>query len=80
MPSDPIKDIQKQSQFTHTTKELSVELRLSVSTLRRLRKERVLQAGIHYRAVGAGLVRPALLWNPVATDVVLARRSKKELR
>ena len=72
-------EMQSQHRFSHTTRELATELRISESTLRRLRKERVLKAGVHYRAVGMGLVRPALIWNPVETDVVLARRSRTEL-
>lgn len=79
MPRPCFQEAQKQPRFTHTTRELATQLRISESTLRRLRKERVLKAGVHYRAVGMGLVRPALLWNPVETDVVLARRSKTEL-
>lgn len=74
-----LQEAQRQPRFSHTTRELATELRISESTLRRLRKERVLKAGVHYRAVGMGVVRPALLWNPVETDVVLARRSRNTL-
>lgn len=62
--------------FTHTTVECAKALRTSVEALRLWRRERFLKAGIHYRAVGPGKIRPALLWDPEATEVALARRSK----
>ena len=66
--------------FTLTTSEVSAELRLSDSTLRRLRREGVLKPGQHYRAVGGGTQKPALLWDPTATDAALAQRSRRTLR
>lgn len=65
--------------FTLTTTEAAQALRLSAATLARLRTEGVLKAGVHYRAVGAGLKRPPLLWNPEACEAALAQRSRRVL-
>lgn len=62
--------------FTHTTVECAKALRTSVEALRLWRKEQYLKGGIHYRAVGTGRIRPALLWDLEATEAALARRSK----
>ena len=62
--------------FTHTTTEACIALHVSDSTLRRLRRMGVLQAGVHFRAVGAGISKPALLWDVKATDEALANRSQ----
>jgi hypothetical protein len=66
--------------FTLTTAELIASVRVSDSTLRRLRREGVLKPGQHFRAIGAGTVRPALLWDAPAVDQALAYRSRKVLR
>lgn len=66
--------------FTATTQEMAEVLRTSDSTIRRLRREGVLKAGTHYRAIGSGTIRPALLWNVEAVEAALAHRSRKELR
>ena len=66
--------------FTLTTSEVSDQLRLSDSTLRRLRREGVLKPGQHFRAIGGGTLRPNLLWDPQATDAALAQRSRRVLR
>ena len=65
--------------FSFTTSELSEQLRVSDSTLRRLRREGVLKPGQHFRAIGGGTVKPALLWDAVATDAALAYRSRRTL-
>lgn len=64
-------------QFTATTKEAVVLLRISEATLRRLRRAGVLRPGIHYCAIGAGSIAPTLLWAPGACQKALADRSKK---
>jgi hypothetical protein len=66
--------------FTATTQEVSEQLRLSDSTLRRLRREGVLKPGQHFRAIGSGTVKPSLLWDAAATDTALAQRSRRALR
>jgi hypothetical protein len=66
--------------FSLSTSEVSAQLRLSDTTLRRLRKEGVLKPGQHFRAVGGGTVKPALLWDAAATDAALAQRSRRTLR
>ena len=66
--------------FTLTTQEVSEQLRLSDSTLRRLRREGVLRPGQHFRAIGGGTVKPALLWDPHAVDAALTQRSRRVLR
>lgn len=65
--------------FTLTTTEAAQAIRLSPATLARLRAEGVLKAGLHYRAVGAGLKRPPLLWNAEACETALAQRSRRVL-
>jgi hypothetical protein len=62
--------------FTHTTTECAKALRTSVQALRLWRKERYLKAGVHYRAIGPGKLRPSLLWDIAETEAALARRSK----
>ena len=64
-------------QFTATTKEAVQILRISVATLRRLRRAGVLLPGIHFCAIGTGSVAPTLLWAPAACQAALAKRSKK---
>jgi hypothetical protein len=66
--------------FTLTTQEVSEQLRLSDSTLRRLRRDGVLKPGLHFRAIGSGTVKPSLLWDAAATDTALAQRSRRALR
>jgi hypothetical protein len=66
--------------FTATTQEVSEQLRLSDSTLRRLRREGVLKPGQHFRAIGGGTLKPALLWDAAATDAALAHRSRRTLK
>lgn len=66
--------------FTATTQEVAEQLRTSDSTLRRLRREGVLKPGIHFRAIGSGTVKPALLWDVGACDAAMAQRSLRALR
>lgn len=63
--------------FTATTREAAAALRLSETTLRRLRREGVLRPGTHYIALGAGTVAPSLLWNPSECQEALAKRSRR---
>lgn len=65
--------------FSLTTAEAADLLRVSDTTLRRLRKAGVLRAGVHFRVIGAGTRRPPLLWNASAVEETLARRSRREL-
>jgi hypothetical protein len=65
--------------FSHSTAELSKELRISESSLRRLRHEGVLKPGTHYRFNGVGKERARLLWDPAATESALAQRSRRAL-
>ena len=65
--------------FRSTTQETALHLRTSDSTLRRLRREGVLKAGLHYRAIGSGTIKPTLLWDPEACDAALAQRSRRAL-
>ncbi|MFM9089412.1 MAG: hypothetical protein ACKOPT_15015 [Cyanobium sp.] len=66
-------------EFTHSTREACKELRISDRTLLRLRRDGVLRPGDHYRAAGAGLQRPTLLWNVPEVEKALARRSRRVL-
>ena len=66
--------------FNLTTVEAVDALRISPTTLRRLRKEGVLKPGIHFRALGAGAIRPPLLWDGVAIDAALTNRSRRTLK
>ena len=68
-----------QSAFAATTQEAAQQLRISDATLRRLRREGVLKAGVHFRAMGSGISRPPLLWNVDAADQALAQRSRRVL-
>ena len=68
-----------QSAFAATTSEAAQQLRISDATLRRLRREGVLKAGVHFRAMGSGTSRPPLLWNVDAADQALAQRSRRVL-
>jgi len=66
-------------EFTHSTREACKALRISDRTLLRLRREGVLRPGDHFRAAGAGLQRPTLLWNVPEVEKALARRSRRVL-
>ena len=69
----------KQMAFNLTTVEAVDALRISATTLRRLRKEGILKPGVHYRAMGAGSIRPPLVWDGSAIDITLAQRSRRVL-
>ena len=66
--------------FNLTTVEAVDVLRISATTLRRLRKEGVLKPGVHYRAMGAGAIRPPLVWDGAAIDAALVNRSRRTLQ
>jgi|GEM_PF-1281686 hypothetical protein len=65
--------------YSHSTREACQALRISDRTLLRLRREGVLRAGDHFRAAGAGVSRPPLLWNIEEVERTLARRSRRVL-
>ena len=66
--------------FTRSTAELIGDLRLSDSTLYRLRQEGVLKPGEHFRVGGAGCTRSPLQWDPHATEQALALRTRRTKR
>jgi hypothetical protein len=66
--------------FPLSTPELQDALRISESTIRRLRREGVLKPGVHYRNVGVGVNRPRMFWNPEAVDQALANRTRQAAR
>ena len=66
--------------FQLTAPEICAQLHISDTTLRRMRREGFLKPGIHFRAIGSGTVKPALLWDGDATDQALADRARMELR
>lgn len=66
--------------FTHTTYEVMDALRVSRTTLNRLRAEDILRPGCHFTAVGPGLKKPALRWDMNQVEATLARRGKQGLR
>jgi len=70
----------QQMAFNLTTVEAVDVLRISATTLRRLRKEGVLKPGVHYRAMGAGSIRPPLVWDGSAIDAALVNRSRRTLK
>lgn len=65
--------------YTHSTREACESLRISDRSLLRLRRDGVLRAGDHFRAAGAGVSRPPLLWNIDEVERTLARRSRRLL-
>jgi predicted ArsR family transcriptional regulator len=65
--------------FSATTQEAANQLRISDATLRKLRREGVLKAGVHFRAMGMGKSRPPLLWNVEAADQALAHWARRAL-
>lgn len=69
-----------QMPFNLTTLEAVDALRISSTTLRRLRKEGILKPGIHFRAMGAGAIRSPLIWDGVAIDAELTNRSRRTLK
>ena len=62
--------------FTDTTSEVQGKLRISESTLLRLRREGVLKPGAHFRSAGTGTIRSPLVWDPAATENALAARTR----
>lgn len=70
----------KQMAFNLTTVEAVDALRISTTTLRRLRKEGILKPGIHFRVMGAGAIRPPLVWDGAAIDAALVNRSRRTLK
>lgn len=69
-----------QMPFNLTTLEAVDALRISSTTLRRLRKEGILKPGIHFRAMGAGAIRSPLIWDGEAIDAALTHRSRRTLK
>ena len=67
-----------QAKFNLTTAQICSTLKISESSLYRLRKEGVLRPGVHYRAQGYGSVKPQLRWDPEAVESALAQRTKRE--
>jgi len=65
--------------YSHSTQEACAALRISDRTLFRLRRDGILKAGDHFRAAGAGISRPPLLWNVEEVERTLARRSRRVL-
>ena len=63
--------------FTDTTSEIQGKLRISESTLLRLRREGVLKPGAHFRSAGTGTIRSPLVWDPAATENALAVRTRR---
>ena len=61
-----------QAKFNLTTAQICSTLKISESSLYRLRKEGVLRPGVHYRAQGYGSVKPQLRWDPESTEAALA--------
>jgi len=39
-----------------------------------------LKPGIHFRAMGAGAIRPPLVWDGTAIDAALVNRSRRTLK
>lgn len=66
--------------FSLSTAELIEALRISESSLRRLRREGVLKPGTHYRIKGLGTTRAPLMWDPQSTEAALAQRARRVLR
>lgn len=66
--------------FTLTTEEAVALFRISSTTLRRLRKDGILKPGIHYRAMGAGVIRSPLIWCGAAVEETLTNRSRSILQ
>jgi hypothetical protein len=62
--------------FNHTTAEAAKALRTSARTLLLLKKEGAFRAGVHYRPLGCGKVRPKLVWDITAVETALVKRSK----
>lgn len=63
-----------QAKFTLTTAEMCSALKISESTLYRLRKNGILLPGVHFRAQGYGSIKPQLRWDPKAVDAALTER------
>ena len=63
--------------FTATTAEALGALRISESTLLRLRREGVLKPGQHYRSAGTGTIRSPLAWDLSATEDALSKRTRR---
>lgn len=66
--------------FNLTTLEAAEVFRISATTLRRLRKDGVLKSGIHFRAMGVGVIRSPLIWDGEAIDAALTHRSRRTLK
>ena len=60
--------------FTLSTAEMCSALKISESSLYRLRKNGILRPGVHFRAQGYGTVKPQLRWDPEAVDAALTER------
>ena len=65
--------------FTHTTAELLEEMRISDSTLRRMRATGLFQPGVHFRANGVGVAFPRLVWDPAAVSDALAAHTRQAI-
>lgn len=68
------------NRFRLTTEELCQSRPYSTRSLRRFRKEEILQAGVHYILKGMGAKKPSLLWDPDAVEDALASRSRRAVK
>lgn len=66
--------------FCLTTKELCSDLPYSERTLFRLRKEEILAPGQHFILRGLGTNKPSILWDPIAVEETLQKRSRRLLK
>jgi len=65
------------TRFSLTNNEMAQVLGISISTLKRLRAQRILRPGKHYLPIGTGSIRPVLKWDPAITEEALVLRSRR---
>lgn len=65
------------SLFCSSTRDVCEAVGLSATTLKELRRQGALVPSKHFRYVGAGRIRPRLVWNVQAVEAALLNHSRR---
>lgn len=67
------------TRFTLTSQELAKDIQISLSTLRRYRKEKFFLPGRHFLPIGIGRSRPRLKWDPAEVTATLELKARRSV-
>jgi hypothetical protein len=65
------------SRFSLTNAEMAAALRISIQTLRRMRRDGLFKPGTHFVLAGSGTIRQTYRWDPQTTEAALEMKTRK---